>query len=220
MLPFLDMENHRSGAPVDWAAASEANGRAVVFTASRDGGGVAPHAEVFINYGAKSNEELLMIHGFCFADNVNDTYGLKLSSSAEPLYIHRHDSPTDPQFPPALWRALGGSADGKDDGDGDGAAAAAAAGVENDAADDDDDEGDEDAPPQIEVDAEAVEFLLLELAKRCKAFDATDERDRASAASNDERAVAVAYYRIGQRTVLRQAIAALREMLGEETDER
>jgi hypothetical protein len=38
------------------------------------GGGVAPHCEVFSNYGAKSNEELLMVHGFALYQNVHDTY--------------------------------------------------------------------------------------------------------------------------------------------------
>ena len=72
LLPLLDLLNHAPGARVTWAPATRAAPR-VVFTSDD---GVAPGGEVANNYGAKSNEELLMVHGFALADNVHDTCAL------------------------------------------------------------------------------------------------------------------------------------------------
>ena len=233
LVPFLDLLNHAPGARVTWTPATEAT-RAIEFSSD---GGVAPGAEINNNYGAKSNEELLMVHGFALDGNVHDTcegapragraravavaedetletktrpgrvlafplpltrrYGLQLlvasgSGSREkalgPFYIHRPDSPSDPQFPAALWRALGGGAPSPSS-----ARASARA--------DDDDDGYSGA--ELEVDFEAAEALLNALVLRCASFEATAGRDRARASANAHgalaaRAVAVARYRDGQ----------------------
>lgn len=45
---------------------------------------IAPHTEVFNNYGPKSNEELLLSYGFVIPDNPDDTLILRLGSAAGP----------------------------------------------------------------------------------------------------------------------------------------
>ena len=235
--------------------------------------GVAPGAEVLNNYGRKSNEELLMAHGFALPNNVHDTYGLSLSvgppigGAAEsalgsagaatggtaparrrlgPYYIHRRASPTHEQFPRALWRALAQpqqelarldaerAHDGVEGGDGSSSNGSAlersgvalsplAPRVRPNAA----------AEAPVEIEAEDCEMLLATLVHRLAAFGRTAAEDRADAmaplrtaplrrggggggnghSTVRPRRVFVARYRDGQRRVLEDGVAALREML-------
>ncbi|CAE7567203.1 set10 [Symbiodinium pilosum] len=128
MVPFMDFTNHRSGTKIVWSA----DDMHVTFTAGEPG--VAEGTEVFNNYGDKSNEDLLLIHGFALLDNIFDTYGLWLSVQVSeeppsqrpkkkrrappktqrigPFLLRRADARWD-QFPAELWLALS-SASGRE----------------------------------------------------------------------------------------------------------
>ncbi|ORX88619.1 SET domain-containing protein [Basidiobolus meristosporus CBS 931.73] len=75
MLPLLDMLNHKLRQPITW---SNHEGQ-VSFVCNRK---VAAGEEVFNNYGAKSNEELLQGYGFCIENNEVDYFALKINFRA------------------------------------------------------------------------------------------------------------------------------------------
>ena len=182
LLPFFDLLNHGKGTEIEWRG----DGQSVAFAAGADG--IEPQAEIFNNYGSKSNDELLMAHGFALENNEHDRVALKMTVSAEdgrrtlgPFYLRRGGD-----FPRALWRALS-------DPTGDTASS------------------DSDSPP--EIDAEAVEVLLATLECKLAPFKRSETAD-AKAALGAGRAASVAFYRIGQREILEDAVEALRSMLG------
>ena len=183
LLPFFDLLNHGKGTEIEWRG----DGTSVAFAA---GAAILPNSEIFNNYGAKSNDELLLAHGFALENNEHDRVALKMTVSAEdgrrtlgPFYLRRGGD-----FPRALWRALS-------DPTGDPASS------------------DSDSAP--EIDAESAEVLLATLERKLAPFTASKTADADAA-----RGVAppyqrsVAFYRIGQREILEDAVEALRSMLG------
>ena len=158
----------------------------MAFAAGTDG--IEPQAEIFNNYGSKSNDELLMAHGFALENNEHDRFALKMTVASGdgrrtlgPFYLRRGGD-----FPRALWRALA-------DPTGDPASS------------------DSDSPP--EIDAESVEVLLATLERKLAPFKRSETVD-AKAALGAGRSASVAFYRIGQREILEDAVEALRSMLG------
>lgn len=70
--PMIDMANHKSmGAAGD--VSFEFFGNSYSLAISR-GASVAPNEQVYISYGARSNDQLLQYYGFCEADNPHDVY--------------------------------------------------------------------------------------------------------------------------------------------------
>ena len=72
LIPGLDMFNHRTGEKVTLEA--DAEHAQIVCDAP-----VAAGTEIFINYGHKSNEELLFAYGFCLRDNPLDLVTIQLA---------------------------------------------------------------------------------------------------------------------------------------------
>ena len=135
MLPFFDLLNHAAGTPITWHAASAEipevrfscggggggggggdGGDGGGGSGEGEGGGVAAGAEIFSNYGPKSNEELLMAHGFALHDNVHDTYALSLrvgcaAATLPPGGAAAAPAPAPKPAPPAAaaarYRSLG-----------------------------------------------------------------------------------------------------------------
>ncbi|CCH45655.1 Ribosomal N-lysine methyltransferase 1 [Wickerhamomyces ciferrii] len=75
LLPIIDLLNHDNSTNVEWSF--EETGDEGFFTLlNKD-----PHTkgdEIFNNYGAKSNEELLLGYGFTLEDNKHDTIALRI----------------------------------------------------------------------------------------------------------------------------------------------
>ena len=184
LLPFFDLLNHGKGTEIEWRG----DGTSVSFAAGATG--ILPNAEIFNNYGSKANDELLLAHGFALENNEHDRVALKMTVASGDgrrtlgPFYLRRGG----YFPRALWRALA-------DPTGDPASS------------------DSDSPP--EIDAEAVEVLLATLERKLAPFTASKTADADAA-----RGVAppyqrsVAFYRIGQREILEDAVEALRSMLG------
>jgi hypothetical protein len=183
LLPFFDLLNHGKGTEIEWRG----DGKSVAFAAGADG--ILPNAEIFNNYGAKANDELLVAHGFALKNNEHDRVALKMTVASGdsrktlgPFYLRRGGD-----VPHALWRALADPSETASSGS--------------------------DSPP--EIDAEAVEVLLATLERKLAPFTASKTADADAA-----RGVAppyqrsVAFYRIGQREILEDAVEALRSMLG------
>ncbi|KAJ2617377.1 hypothetical protein H4S08_000345 [Coemansia sp. RSA 1365] len=84
LLPLLDMMNHRPQALITWLVDSDSG--SISFVAGSD---VAAGSEVANNYGAKSNEELLLGYGFCASPNPLNCYHIKLNYSQDPLFIEK-----------------------------------------------------------------------------------------------------------------------------------
>ena len=72
LIPGVDMFNHRTGEQVTLEA--DTAHAQIVCDAPVAGG-----AEIFINYGHKSNEELLFAYGFCLRDNPLDLVTIQLA---------------------------------------------------------------------------------------------------------------------------------------------
>ena len=184
LLPFFDLLNHGKGTEIEWRG----DGQSVAFAAGADG--IEAQAEIFNNYGSKANDELLLAHGFALQNNEHDRFALKMTVASGDgrrtlgPFYLRRGG----DFPRALWRALA-------DPTGDPASS------------------DSDSPP--EIDAESVEVLLATLERKLAPFAASKTADADAA-----RGVAphyqqsVAFYRIGQREILEDAVEALRSMLG------
>ena len=182
LLPFFDLLNHGKGTEIEWRG----DGKSVAFAAGADG--ILPNAEIFNNYGAKANDELLVAHGFALENNEHDRVALKMTVASGdsrktlgPFYLRRGG-----EFPRALWRSLA-------DPTGDPASS------------------DSDSPP--EIDAEAAEILLATLERKRAPFTPSQARPQSAALSSGQRA-SVAFYRNGQAEILEDAIEALRIMLG------
>ena len=184
LLPFFDLLNHGKGTEIEWRG----DGKSVTFAAGADG--IEAQAEIFNNYGSKANDELLLAHGFALENNEHDRVALKMTVASGDgrrtlgPFYLRRGG----DFPRALWRALS-------DPTGDPASS------------------DWDSPP--EIDAESAEVLLATLERKLAPFTASKTADADAA-----RGVAppyqrsVAFYRIGQREILEDAVEALRSMLG------
>ena len=162
------------------------DGTSVAFAAGADG--IEAQAEIFNNYGSKANDELLLAHGFALENNEHDRVALKMTvaSGDGRRTLGPFYLRRGGYFPRALWRALA-------DPTGDPASS------------------DSDSPP--EIDAEAVEVLLATLERKLAPFKRSETAD-AKAALGAGRSASVAFYRIGQREILEDAVEALRSMLG------
>ena len=184
LLPFFDLLNHGKGTEIEWRG----DGTSVSFAAGA--AGILPNAEIFNNYGSKANDELLVAHGFALENNDHDRVALKMTVASGDgrrtlgPFYLRRGG----DFPRALWRALS-------DPTGDPASS------------------DSDSPP--EIDAESAEVLLATLERKLAPFTASKTADADAArgvAPQYQRSVA--FYRIGQREILEDAVEALQSMLG------
>ena len=163
------------------------DGQSVAFAAGADG--IEAQAEIFNNYGSKANDELLLAHGFALENNEHDRVALKMTvaSGDSRKTLGPFYLRRGGDVPHALWRALADPSETASSGS--------------------------DSPP--EIDAEAVEVLLATLERKLAPFTASKTADADAA-----RGVAppyqrsVAFYRIGQREILEDAVEALRSMLG------
>ena len=163
------------------------DGQSVAFAAGADG--IEAQAEIFNNYGSKANDELLLAHGFALQNNEHDRFALKMTvaSGDSRKTLGPFYLLRGGDFPRELWRALADPSETAS--------------------------SDSDSPP--EIDAEAVEVLLATLERKLAPFTASKTADADAA-----RGVAppyqrsVAFYRIGQREILEDAVEALRSMLG------
>ena len=163
------------------------DGQSVAFAAGADG--IEAQAEIFNNYGSKANDELLLAHGFALENNEHDRVALKMTvaSGDGRRTLGPFYLRRGGDFPRALWRALA-------DPTGDPVSS------------------DSDSPP--EIDAEAVEVLLATLERKLAPFTASKTADAEAARGVVGRPASVAFYRIGQRKILEDAVEALRSMLG------
>eukprot|EP00750_Incisomonas_marina_P013850 INCI17555.3.p2 GENE.INCI17555.3~~INCI17555.3.p2 ORF type:complete len:226 (+),score=27.53 INCI17555.3:32-709(+) len=76
MVPVLDMFNHCHDSEVDWF--SDESGVMCMRGDDPDDEDIPTGSEIFSNYGPKSNEMLLLLHGFAKFNNPNDTYALSI----------------------------------------------------------------------------------------------------------------------------------------------
>ncbi|KAJ1661960.1 hypothetical protein EV178_006277 [Coemansia sp. RSA 1646] len=78
LLPLLDMFNHMPLRKVTWASTDSG----VEFVTREE---LRAGAQVFNNYGPKSNEELLMRYGFCVPGNPFSYYHIRINDSRDPM---------------------------------------------------------------------------------------------------------------------------------------
>lgn len=76
LLPIIDLLNHNSSSKAEWKYEKEANDTGYFSLLSQDL--LEEGQEVFNNYGAKGNEELLMGYGFAIDKNSSDSIALKV----------------------------------------------------------------------------------------------------------------------------------------------
>jgi len=185
MLPLFDLLNHKYGHPIEWVAEEDGSVTFVARSAVEEGG------EVWSNYGARPNEQLLFSYGFCMPDNPHDVVpvALRVGEEGETLtfYIRRREAGG---IPLDLWKALSGAGDSEDDGEGGNALAIGAE----------------------EVDV--LRSLLERKASRLRAKEGAD-REALSDEGLDPRLRSIAAYRQGQRDILREAIADVVAMMTE-----
>jgi hypothetical protein len=82
LLPLIDLLNHDNSTKIDWKY--EVEDKSGYFSLHS----YEPYqegCEIFNNYGAKGNEELLMGYGFVIPDNLNDSVALRLPAPREAL---------------------------------------------------------------------------------------------------------------------------------------
>lgn len=91
LLPVIDLLNHDTSARVNWSYETAASRG---YFSLQLLGPLEAGKEVFNNYGAKGNEELLMGYGFVIPENPNDSVALRLPVNlkqlalAQKLHIH------------------------------------------------------------------------------------------------------------------------------------
>lgn len=78
LLPLFDSLNHSIDCQVSWHLTTNDTDVTEHRIAFRTAADLINGAELFNNYGAKGNEELLLCHGFCIEGNVADTVNIKL----------------------------------------------------------------------------------------------------------------------------------------------
>jgi hypothetical protein len=204
LLPIVDLMNHRHQQPITW----QVEDSGVRFVA---GAPLAKGEEVCTNYGCRPNEELLFSYGFVLREPAADAVSLLLAQrrgapdgrggDAQVVKRETHyvRAGAHGGIPASLLAALGEPAGG-------------------------DGGGSDDA---IAISDEALEVLLDTLAQKRSALRASaagDKRaikrmERAQGAQPEAGAReavlrgAIGVYRSGQRRVLKEAIAAVRELL-------
>ena len=184
LLPLLDMFNHKRRTKIEWRGTSTA----IQFV--NGGDKIVGEAQIFNNYGGKSNESLLISYGFAIADNEDDAFLLELviGEMRQTFAIHRSDTDDHEQFPVSLWVALASLYEDDDDG-------------ENE---DENEEG-------IAIGIDSVELLLETLSSRLVLFENIEKSDQ-NKNTTSEREKYIAYYLLGQQLVLSQAVETLKEM--------
>jgi len=194
LLPLFDLLNHRAGQNVTWTA----DDRGVRF---QIGERLKLGDEVFNDYGARSNEDLLFAHGFCLRDNPMDAVALwmqsqpQCSSTRTRFMLRRRQ---EGGVPSELWRLL-----------------ASAQAAEDPARDSDE---------QVVVGVKEVMLLAQALQEKLQHDSLTSMQGEdwhrlhfTGPPADDYQAkrLFVAMYRQGQRDVLREALASLAELLDE-----
>ena len=184
LLPLLDMFNHKRRTKIEWRGTSTA----IQFV--NGGDKIVGEAQIFNNYGGKSNDSLLISYGFAIADNEDDAFLLELviGEMRQTFAIHRSDTDDHEQFPVSLWVALASLYEDDDDG-------------ENE---DENEEG-------IAIGIDSVELLLETLSSRLVLFENIEKSDQ-NKNTTSEREKYIAYYLLGQQLVLSQAVETLKEM--------
>ena len=217
MLPVFDILNHKYNQDIVWSGdesgVSFRNGSSV-------SSGISKHSEIFNNYGNKSNESLMMAHGFSLYNNLHDSYGLKLlmRDSSDPdgkpvclgvFHLLRAENPDvvsghDEQIPSSLWRAITNAQE----------FSPSPSRVNSLATE----------PAPISIGVEDVELLSKTVQSRLQPFAATKSADIALSAANfeksqehvsmdDMRRIFISRYRDGQRRVLEDALQTLSQMI-------
>jgi len=227
LLPASDLLNHAPNQPIAWSG--DPSSQTASFVAAGNSAALTKcGSEIYNNCGPKSNQSLMLSHGFALEDNVHDCDDLHLilmtktretgdtveRKSLGTFSIHRLESPLHPQFPPALWNALNemfvediNEEENKDDNRGENRTSENGEGSSNACENDDNDE-----EPVVEIGLEAIELLLQTLESRTQPFRATQTRD--ARCDTD-----VARCRNGQRVVLEEAMKTLHEMIPPEENE-
>ncbi|KAH9071581.1 SET domain-containing protein [Lactarius deliciosus] len=117
LIPGVDSLNHARAQPVSWVvshtpSAAESQGTiSLVARTAVDGG-----AEIFNNYGAKPNSELLLGYGFTLPDNPDDTIVLKIGGGAGDDAT-RHEVGRGARGADSVWGAIVGALKAQEDGD-------------------------------------------------------------------------------------------------------
>ncbi|KAH9002447.1 hypothetical protein EDB86DRAFT_3125909 [Lactarius hatsudake] len=106
LIPGVDSLNHARAQPVSWVGTISLVARTAV-----DGG-----AEIFNNYGAKPNSELLLGYGFTLPDNPDDTIVLKIGGGAGDDAT-RHEVGRGARGADSVWSAIVGALNAQEDGD-------------------------------------------------------------------------------------------------------
>jgi hypothetical protein len=94
LVPLVDALNHARSTPISWSVDKLENGTASSQMMTKSLSLVShkrtePFEEVFNNYGAKPNDELLLGYGFTLANNSEDVLLLKLPGSERRFKILR-----------------------------------------------------------------------------------------------------------------------------------
>lgn len=93
LVPGLDSFNHGRGAPVTWSyEGDQASGHTVLTLRTQ----VAPGMQVLNNYGAKSNEELLLSYGFVEPGGPDDVLVLRLHGPDAATHYWQRSSGSPP----------------------------------------------------------------------------------------------------------------------------
>jgi len=183
MVPLLDLLNHKDGLEVK----IEVAGSSLRFLAGED---VCAGAEVFNNYGERSNEELLFAHGFALEKaNAADTYALKLARAnadgGAPVHTVYHvRRVAEGGIPSALWLALSGE-----------------------------DEAEAGEEAEIEVGEEGAMTLYRALASKYRALETSDASVPELSAGEDWRWRHVRAYRGGLQDILEEALESVQAIL-------
>ncbi|KAI9467327.1 hypothetical protein BJY52DRAFT_1201632 [Lactarius psammicola] len=116
LIPGVDSLNHARAQPVSWvvshtpSAVAESQGTiSLVARTAVDGG-----AEIFNNYGAKPNSELLLGYGFTLPDNPDDTIVLKIGGGAGDD-APRHEVGRSARGADSVWDTIVGALKAQED---------------------------------------------------------------------------------------------------------
>ena len=236
LVPGLDLTNHKLNQPVSWesppaaSSASSADSETAPSPAHtcldvsfRTLEGLEEGSEVFNNYGARPNEELLFSYGFTIRNNVNDAVLVSLvtgqegqASQTQKHYVKRS---SEGGVPLELLHALAQMSGATDDDDED----------ERGEASEKEHSGEAAEAGAIEIGAEEVELLLEALKRKLIPLLSSRGEDRRrlshgqpgqagqsqspAAEAEDPRLLTISMYREGQREVLEDATRDLESLL-------
>lgn len=103
LLPGIDSLNHARGQPVSWVVTypDEVNNTSEPFISLVLHNPAAAGSELFNNYGAKPNSELILGYGFSLSENPEDTIVLQLGGSSNKWEVGRSARGAD-----SLWQEV------------------------------------------------------------------------------------------------------------------